>query len=564
MSRKSSIEKQILKGMKHLDNVVIEEEPTLTENDKTENVDTAKTVDAIPDNNKIMDTKDTTADTIAIAEEKNEEPTIETVETAEPTEEPTEEPTVVIDETETTAEDYILQIENLQKKFGKNGVLKNISFNVSRGDIISIIGPSGSGKSTILRCINLLENPTGGRILYHGTDITDKNLKLTKYRANVGMVFQSFNLFNNMSVLKNCVKPQRLVLKRKKKQAKKIAIEYLDKVGMGAYRNARPDQLSGGQKQRVAIARALCMDPEVILFDEPTSALDPEMVGEVLTVMKELADSGLTMIVVTHEMAFARDVSNKVIFLDGGVITEEGTPEEIFNSPKQERTQAFLARMLGERLTSKTAKRYANQDDAEPIVIAEEEIAQAKEEQIEKTVVENMSEKTDTENQSVTEEPLIKTESKKTVKKATKKTDNQTKSPVKKTATKRDSTAKTSSDTKTSSKAKTANATKKTASKTSAKPMPTTSKASAKTVPTTSKVSAKPTAKKSAAEQTKKNGTSKAKKSAKSNTKKTGASKTSAKVTPTTSKPKSTAKKTTTKPVAKSKPQAKNGKGSNS
>lgn len=250
--------------------------------------------------------------------------------------------------TDDNAGKYVLRIENLQKSFGDHEVLKDISFNVSCGDVISVIGPSGSGKSTMLRCINLLEEPTGGRILYHDTDITDKSVKLTEYRAKVGMVFQSFNLFNNMTALNNCVKPQMIVLKRSKEEATLIAREYLEKVGMSAYINARPAQLSGGQKQRIAIARALSMNPEVILFDEPTSALDPEMVGEVLSVMRDLAGSGLTMIVVTHEMSFARDVSNRVIFMDGGVIVEEGTPENIFGSPKVQRTKEFLSRVLGE------------------------------------------------------------------------------------------------------------------------------------------------------------------------------------------------------------------------
>ncbi len=250
--------------------------------------------------------------------------------------------------TDENAGKYVLRIENLQKSFGDHEVLKDISFDVHRGDVISVIGPSGSGKSTMLRCINLLEEPTGGRILYHGTDITDKSVKLTEYRAKAGMVFQAFNLFNNMTALNNCVKPQMIVLKRSKEEATLIAREYLEKVGMSAYINARPAQLSGGQKQRIAIARALSMNPEVILFDEPTSALDPEMVGEVLSVMRDLAGSGLTMIVVTHEMSFARDVSNRVIFMDGGVIVEEGTPENIFGSPKVQRTKEFLSRVLGE------------------------------------------------------------------------------------------------------------------------------------------------------------------------------------------------------------------------
>ncbi len=240
----------------------------------------------------------------------------------------------------------VLEVRNLQKSFGDHAVLKDISFRVNKGDVISVIGPSGSGKSTMLRCINLLETPSGGQILYHGTDITDKSVKLTEYRAKAGMVFQSFNLFNNMTALQNCVKPQTVVLKRDKAEAKKIALGYLDKVGMSAYINAKPSQLSGGQKQRVAIARALSMNPEIILFDEPTSALDPEMVGEVLEVMRDLAKSGLTMIVVTHEMGFARDVSCRVIFMDGGVIVEEGTPAEIFGAPIMRRTQDFLSRVL--------------------------------------------------------------------------------------------------------------------------------------------------------------------------------------------------------------------------
>lgn len=244
--------------------------------------------------------------------------------------------------------DCVIRVENLRKSFGDNSVLKDVSFSVNRGDVISVIGPSGSGKSTMLRCINLLERYDGGKILFHGEDVTDKSVKLTEYRAKVGMVFQSFNLFNNMNALENCVSPQVAVLKRDKKYAAEVAVSYLEKVGMGAYRNARPSQLSGGQKQRVAIARALSMNPEVILFDEPTSALDPEMVGEVLSVMKDLAESGLTMIVVTHEMTFARDVSDKVIFMDGGVIVEEGPPYEIFNAPRERRTREFLHRLLAE------------------------------------------------------------------------------------------------------------------------------------------------------------------------------------------------------------------------
>lgn len=238
----------------------------------------------------------------------------------------------------------VLEIRGLKKSFGENEILKDISFKVNRGDVISVIGPSGSGKSTMLRCINLLEEPTGGNIYYHGVDVMNEDIK--KYRTKVGMVFQSFNLFNNMTVLNNCVKPQTSVLKRSKEEATTIAREYLEKVGMGAYINAKPNQLSGGQKQRVAIARTLAMNPEVILFDEPTSALDPEMVGEVLSVMKELAKSGLTMIVVTHEMQFAKDVSSRVIFMDGGVIAEDDSPNVIFNSPNNPRTREFLRRIL--------------------------------------------------------------------------------------------------------------------------------------------------------------------------------------------------------------------------
>ena len=240
----------------------------------------------------------------------------------------------------------VIEVKNLKKSFGEHGVLHDISFSVEKGDVISIIGPSGSGKSTLLRCVNFLEVPSGGEILFHGKAVDDKELKLTDYRARVGMVFQSFNLFDNMTVLKNCTAGQKIVLKRSEEKAKKIALENLSKVGMSAYVNARPKQLSGGQKQRVAIARALCMNPEVILFDEPTSALDPEMVDEVLAVMKSLAESGITMIIVTHEMAFARDVSNKVIFMDGGVIEEQGSPSEIFTSPKSPRTKEFLSRFF--------------------------------------------------------------------------------------------------------------------------------------------------------------------------------------------------------------------------
>ena len=242
--------------------------------------------------------------------------------------------------------DEILRLEHLEKTFGTHQVLRDISFSVNKGDVISIIGSSGSGKSTMLRCVNLLEEPTGGKIIFEGKDISGKELNLSQYRARVGMVFQQFNLFNNMNALENCVCPQLTVLHRKREEAEKIARDYLERVGMSAYCNARPAQLSGGQKQRVAIARTLSMNPDIILFDEPTSALDPEMVGEVLDVMQRLAKEGFTMLVVTHEMAFARDVSSRVIFMDGGVILEDAAPEEIFNNPRQPRPREFLSRYL--------------------------------------------------------------------------------------------------------------------------------------------------------------------------------------------------------------------------
>ena len=238
----------------------------------------------------------------------------------------------------------ILKINHLSKTFGTNLVLKDIDFTVDAGDVISIIGASGSGKSTLLRCINLLETPTSGEILYHGKNVLSRGTNAPAYRAHVGMVFQSFNLFNNMSVLENCIVGQMRVLKRDREQARAHAMEYLEKVGMAPYINARPRQISGGQKQRVAIARAMAMDPEVLLFDEPTSALDPEMVGEVLTAMKALAESGMTMLVVTHEMAFARDVSHRVVYMNGGVICEQGSPEQIFSNPTKPETAEFLAR----------------------------------------------------------------------------------------------------------------------------------------------------------------------------------------------------------------------------
>ena len=243
-------------------------------------------------------------------------------------------------------QETLLKVEHLVKTFGTNHVLKDIDFSVEKGDVISIIGSSGSGKSTLLRCINMLEDATDGKIIYRGKDVLGREINEDEYRTKVGMVFQSFNLFNNYNVLENCTIGQVKVLKRSKEEAKKTALEYLSKVGMSEYINAKPRQLSGGQKQRVAIARALCMAPEILLFDEPTSALDPEMVGEVLDVMKRLARSGMTMLVVTHEMSFARSVSNRVLFMADGKIEEDGKPEEIFNSPKSEKTKEFLSRFL--------------------------------------------------------------------------------------------------------------------------------------------------------------------------------------------------------------------------
>ena len=238
----------------------------------------------------------------------------------------------------------ILEVKHLGKTFGKNEVLKDIDFSVSPGDVTCIIGPSGSGKSTLLRCLNMLETPTSGEINYHGTDITDIKVNVPEYRSRVGMVFQNFNLFNNMTALKNCTVGQEKVLKKSKEEAHEKAMFYLEKVGMAPYINAKPRQLSGGQKQRVAIARSLAMEPEILLFDEPTSALDPQMVGEVLEVMRNLAKDGLTMIIVTHEMAFARDVSKHVIFMANGVIVEEGEPKALFENPKDALTRDFLSR----------------------------------------------------------------------------------------------------------------------------------------------------------------------------------------------------------------------------
>ena len=240
--------------------------------------------------------------------------------------------------------DMILQVNHLSKSFGTHEVLRDIDFTVNKGDVTSIIGASGSGKSTLLRCINLLENPSSGEILYHGENVVRRGFNAAAYRSRVGMVFQSFNLFNNMTVLENCIVGQVKVLKKSREEARRHALYYLEKVGMAPYINAKPRQISGGQKQRVAIARALAMDPEVLLFDEPTSALDPEMVGEVLNVMQSLAQEGMTMLVVTHEMAFARDVSNRVVYMNEGVICEEGAPADVFGDPQKQETRNFLSR----------------------------------------------------------------------------------------------------------------------------------------------------------------------------------------------------------------------------
>jgi len=242
--------------------------------------------------------------------------------------------------------DKIIEVRHLRKVFGTNEVLKDINFSVSKGEVVCIIGASGSGKSTLLRCLNLLEYPTSGEILYHGRNILEGKMNNSVYRAKLGMVFQHFNLFNNLSVLDNCVIGQVKVLKKDVKSARKTAMEYLELVGMSQFIKAKPHQISGGQKQRVAIARALSMEPEALLFDEPTSALDPELVGEVLKVMKNRARSGLTMLVVTHEMGFAREVANRVMFMDSGVIVEDDVPEVIFNNPANERTRMFLRRVL--------------------------------------------------------------------------------------------------------------------------------------------------------------------------------------------------------------------------
>ncbi len=242
--------------------------------------------------------------------------------------------------------DKIIEIKNLKKHFGSLEVLHNIEFDISPGEVVCVIGSSGSGKSTLLRCINVLEIADAGQILLHGKDILKGDINLNKHRAQVGMVFQQFNLFGNMNVLKNCIVGQVKVLKRSKEESRKKAEYYLEKVGMSKFMYADPSQLSGGQQQRVAIARALCMEPEILLFDEPTSALDPEMVGDVLDVMKKLATEGLTMIVVTHEMSFAREVATRVVFMDKGVIVEQGPPQQLFTAPCQERTREFLSRYI--------------------------------------------------------------------------------------------------------------------------------------------------------------------------------------------------------------------------
>ena len=240
----------------------------------------------------------------------------------------------------------LLEIKNLKKSFGNLEVLKGIDLNISKGEVVTIIGSSGSGKSTLLRCINLLEKPNDGAIYFGGKNILSKGMNINQYRSRITMVFQNFNLFDNLNVLDNCTIGQTKVLKISKEEARNRALHYLEKVGMAAFKDASSTTLSGGQKQRIAIARALCMNPEIILFDEPTSALDPEMVNDVLEVMKDLADEGLTMVIVTHEMQFAKDVSSRVVFMDKGVIAESGTPDEIFTNPKNERTRQFLSRFI--------------------------------------------------------------------------------------------------------------------------------------------------------------------------------------------------------------------------
>ena len=244
------------------------------------------------------------------------------------------------------ADNVLIKTEGLEKSFGKVQVLKGITTEIHKGEVVVIIGPSGSGKSTFLRTLNLLEEPTGGKIYFEGVDITDPKININKHRQKMGMVFQQFNLFPHMTVLKNMTLAPMKLLKLSKADAEKRATELLDRVGLADRANAYPNQLSGGQKQRVAIVRALCMQPEVMLFDEPTSALDPEMVGEVLGVMKKLAEDGMTMAVVTHEMGFAREVADRVLFIDEGIIMEEGTPEEVFGNPKSPRLKDFLSKVI--------------------------------------------------------------------------------------------------------------------------------------------------------------------------------------------------------------------------
>ena len=245
-----------------------------------------------------------------------------------------------------TTDNILIKTEDLEKSFGEIEVLKGISTEIKKGEVVVVIGPSGSGKSTFLRTLNLLEEPTGGHIYFEGTDITDRSVNINIHRQKMGMVFQQFNLFPNMTVLKNMTIAPVKVLKKSKTEAEKRAIKLLERVGLAYRANAYPSQLSGGQKQRVAIVRALCMQPDVMLFDEPTSALDPEMVGEVLEVMKALAEDGMTMVVVTHEMGFAREVADRVLFIDEGIIMEEGTPEEVFGNPKSARLKDFLSKVI--------------------------------------------------------------------------------------------------------------------------------------------------------------------------------------------------------------------------
>lgn len=245
-----------------------------------------------------------------------------------------------------TNSETLIKVENLQKSFGDIHVLKGIDNEIKKGEVVVVIGPSGSGKSTFLRCLNLLEKPTGGKILFEGVDITDKKTDINLHRQKMGMVFQQFNLFPHMTILKNMTLAPIKIKKMPKAEAEAQAMKLLERVGLADRANAYPNQLSGGQKQRVAIVRALCMNPDVMLFDEPTSALDPEMVGEVLEVMKELAEDGMTMVCVTHEMGFAREVSNRVLFIDNGIIEEEGTPEQIFSEPKSPRLKDFLSKVL--------------------------------------------------------------------------------------------------------------------------------------------------------------------------------------------------------------------------